>query len=130
MTPGPTLRIDTASSVPIYRQVVDGLRSLLVEGDLRPGDALPTVRELGLDLGVHFNTIAEAYRLLAAEGWLDLRRRRGAIVTERAVPRAQPEAERNFKQSLRQLIAQARAEGLAATAIKKELERITKELKA
>ena len=128
MTAAPTLRIDPSLPVPIYRQVVDGLRSLLVEGKLQPGDALPTVRELGLDLGVHFNTIAEAYRLLAAEGWLDLRRRRGAVVTERAVPRAQPEAEQNFKQSLRQLIAHARAEGLAAVSITKELERIVKEL--
>src|SRR6202012_3809883 len=73
----PQLRIDPDLPVPVYRQVVDGLRSLLVERALEPGDALPTVRELGMELGVHFNTVAEAYRLLAAEGWLDLRRRRG-----------------------------------------------------
>ena len=90
-----TLVIDPQSSAPVYRQVVDNLRSLLVSGALKPGDALPTVRELGLELGVHFNTIAEAYRLLAGEGWLDLRRRRGAVVLERAAPAAQsrPSAE-------------------------------------
>ena len=124
----PILRIDPDSPVPVYRQVVDGLRSLLVEGTLQPGDALPTVRELGLDLGVHFNTVAEAYRLLATEGWLDLRRRRGAIVTERVVPRPQPKAEEQFNRSLRQLIAQVRAEGLSVAAITKELERLTREL--
>lgn len=122
------LRIDPASTSPVYRQVVDGLRSLLIEGALRPGDALPTVRELGLDLGVHFNTIAEAYRLLAAEGWLDLRRRRGAIVTERAFPRQQPQAQEDFSRSLRQLIAQVRADGLSIRLIKKELERLNQEL--
>ena len=126
----PTLRIDPDSPVPVYRQVVDGLRSLLVEGALQPGDALPTVRELGLDLGVHFNTIAEAYRVLAAEGWLDLRRRRGAIVTERATPRQEPDADEQFSRSLRQLIAQVRAEGLSVRAITKELERLTRELTA
>jgi GntR family transcriptional regulator len=125
-----TLRIDPASAVPVYRQVVDNLRSLLVEGVLQPGDSLPTVRELGLELGVHFNTIAEAYRLLAAEGWLDLRRHRGAVVTERAMPRQQPEAATQFNRSLRQLIAQVRAEGLSTHAITQELERQIRELSA
>jgi DNA-binding transcriptional regulator YhcF (GntR family) len=124
----PQLRIDPDLPVPVYRQVVDGLRSLLVERALQPGDALPTVRELGMELGVHFNTVAEAYRLLAAEGWLDLRRRRGAIVTERAAPRQQPQAEEQFSRSLRQLIAQVRADGLSVRAITKELERLTLEL--
>jgi GntR family transcriptional regulator len=130
MTRNATLRIDPDSATPVYRQVVDGLRSLLVEGELLPGDLLPTVRELGLELGVHFNTIAEAYRLLAAEGWLDLRRRRGAIVTERAVPRQQPQAQEDFSRSLRQLIAQVRADGLSIKLIKKELERLNQELTA
>jgi DNA-binding transcriptional regulator YhcF (GntR family) len=71
---------------------------------------------------------AEAYRLLAAEGWLDLRRRRGAIVTERAVPRQQPQAQEDFSRSLRQLIAQVRAGGLSIKLIKKELERLNQEL--
>jgi GntR family transcriptional regulator len=119
-----TLRIDPASPIPVYRQVVDGLRSLLVEGSLKPGDSLPTVRELGMELGVHFNTIAEAYRLLAG----DLRRRRGAIVTERAMPRPKPEAEEHFSRSLRQLIAQVRADGLSIRSIRKELERLNQEL--
>ena len=130
MNAEPKLVIDHQSTVPVYRQVVDNLRSLLVEGALRPGDALPTVRELGLELGVHFNTIAEAYRLLAAEGWLDLRRRRGAVVTERTAPREQPESEARFSRSLRQLIAQVRAEGLSVRAITLELERLTRELSA
>lgn len=126
----PKLVIDPHSTVPVYRQVVDNLRSLLVEGALKPGDMLPTVRELGLELGVHFNTIAEAYRLLASEGWLELRRRRGAVVTHRNAPAQQPEAAARFSRSLRQLIAQVRAEGLAVRTITHELERLTRELSA
>lgn len=126
----PQLRIDPGSSIPIYRQVVDNLRALLVEGALQPGDSLPTVRELGLELGVHFNTIAEAYRLLAAEGWLDLRRRRGVVVTERVAPVQQPDAVVQFTRSLRQLIAQVRADGLSVRAIANELERLSRELSA
>jgi DNA-binding transcriptional regulator YhcF (GntR family) len=130
MNRSPKLVINPSSTVPVYRQVVDNLRSLLVEGALQPGDALPTVRELGLELGVHFNTIAEAYRLLAAEGWLDLRRRRGAVVTNRTSPSPQPEAASQFRRSLRQLIAQVRAEGLPVRAITHELDRISRELSA
>ena len=130
MKRNPQLRIDPGSSIPIYRQVVDNLRALLVEGALQPGDSLPTVRELGLELGVHFNTIAEAYRLLAAEGWLDLRRRRGVVVTERVAPIQQPDAVAQFTHSLRQLIAQVRADGLSVRAIANELERLSRELSA
>jgi GntR family transcriptional regulator len=130
MNAEPKLVIDPRSNVPVYRQVVDTLRSMLVDGVLRPGDTLPTVRDLGLELGVHFNTIAEAYRLLAAEGWLDVRRRRGAVVTKRTAPSEQPESEARFSRSLRQLIAQVRSEGLSVRTITLELERLTRELSA
>jgi DNA-binding transcriptional regulator YhcF (GntR family) len=58
--------------------IADGLRALLVHGAFKTGDRLPTVRQLAIDLTVHHNTVAQAYRLLADEGWLDLRRHRGA----------------------------------------------------
>ncbi len=123
------LRIDSASTTPVYRQIVDGIRSQLVEGHLAPGDALPTVRDLAMDLGVHFNTVAEAYRLLSTEGWLDLRRRRGAVVTARDTPREAPKARQNFAEKLRQLIAQVRAEGLTRQAIAAEMDALSAELR-
>lgn len=126
----PVLRIDPNSSIAVYRQVVDGLRSLLVEGSLQPGDTLPTVRDLGLELGVHFNTVAEAYRVLAEEGWLDLRRRRGAVVKQRSIPNERPETEAQFSQHLRRLVAQVRAEGLSISTIIQEMERLSRELTA
>ena len=67
------LHIDSESGTPVYRQIVDGLRVALVNGDLLPGDPLPAVRRLALDIGVHFNTVAQAYRELAREGWLNIR---------------------------------------------------------
>ena len=87
------LRIDPESSAPVYRQIVDGLRVALVNGDLAPGDPLPAVRRLALDVGVHFNTVAQAYRELAREGWLHISARGGARVKERSMPIAsKPEA--------------------------------------
>ena len=95
---------------------------LLVNGELQPGDTLPTVGSLGLDLGVHFSTVAEAYRTLSAEGWLELRRHHGAFVTERRSPAPAAEAHADFGSSLRQLIAHVSSLGLANQMISKELE--------
>ena len=123
-----TLQIDLSSATPAYRQIVDGFRLLLVSGELKPGDTLPTVRSLGLDLGVHFSTVAEAYRTLSEEGWLELRRHHGAFVTERRSPSPAPEMRAEFGTRLRQLVAQVRAEGLSTKVISQELELLAKEL--
>ena len=87
MKDAPVIRIDLAASVPAYRQIANAIRALLVAGAFPIGDPLPTVRQLAVDLGVHHNTVAEAYRVLSEEGWLDLRRRHGAIVLDRSRPR-------------------------------------------
>src|SRR6186713_598080 len=70
--------LDLKSSTPAYRQIAHDLRRHLVDERLKPGDLLPPIRQLALDLGVHFTTVALAYRRLADEGWLELKRRRGA----------------------------------------------------
>lgn len=123
-----TLRLDTASPVPAYRQIMDGLRLLFVNGELRPGDMLPTIRTLALDLGVHFSTVAEAYRSLSEEGWLELKRRHGAVVTERRNPKPAPAAQAEFGKRLRQFVAQVRAEGLPVREIRHELALVADEL--
>ena len=64
----PILRVDLAAPRPVYEQIVSGLRALLVAGEFAPGERLPTVRQLATVLGVHHNTVAESYRVLAEEG--------------------------------------------------------------
>ena len=125
---GKVLRIDLNQSVPAYRQIVDGLRALLVNGEFRPGDRLPTVRQLAIDLAVHHNTVAQAYRLLADEGWLDLRRHRGATVIARRPQTAAAGAEMSFSQRLRELTAQAVAAGLNVKGIARHLGTLANEL--
>lgn len=115
------LRVDLASAVPVYRQIVDQLRILLVSGALKAGDQLPTVRQVAGDLGVHHNTVAEAYRQLAEEGWLDLKRRRGACVLERGKPAADPEVMVGFERRVEELVADAIARGASRHAIAQAL---------
>jgi GntR family transcriptional regulator len=124
-----TLRIDPQSSVPVYRQIVDGLRILLVGGELRPGQQLPPVRRLAMDLGVHFNTVAEAYRTLAAEGWLEITRRSGAQVVFRETPgKPDAAASEGFRRRLRELVAEVQSLGFSRGRIVRELRRLAETL--
>lgn len=124
-----TLRIDPQSSVPVYRQIVDGLRILLVGGELPPGQPLPPVRRLAMDLGVHFNTVAEAYRTLAAEGWLEITRRSGARVVLRKTPgKPDPAASEGFRRRLRELVAEVQSLGFPRGRIVRELRRLAETL--
>ena len=115
------LRIDLASHVPVYEQIANGLRAELVAGRFGPGDKLPTVRTLAIDLGVHHNTVAQAYRQLAEEGWLELKRHRGATVRERHRPSNRPDGPETFARPLRELLAKALAQGLSRQMLIREL---------
>lgn len=131
MTAGPLIEIRADSPVPAYRQITDALRRHLVDGRLKPGDLLPPVRQLALDLGVHFNTVAHAYRDLAEEGWLDLKRRRGAMVVARDAPR-KPDGDKvdALIQRLRDLTAELRSAGLTQAQIAAALRQTAKGAKS
>jgi GntR family transcriptional regulator len=74
------LQIDLESKVPIYVQVEDQVRALIAAGQLRPGEQLPTIRELAADLRVNYNTIARAYLELDRDGVISTQRGRGTFV--------------------------------------------------
>jgi len=123
-----SIRIDLDSDVPAYRQIVNAIRILLVTGGLKPGAELPSVRRMARDLGVHFNTVAESYRALAEEGWLDLRHGRGARVIQRDAPAPSSEALGEFQERLRSLLAEVLAKGTDPQKISTEMLRIWSEL--
>ncbi len=125
MRQAPIVRIDLSSETPAVRQIADSIRVHLVEGRLATGAVLPSVRRLAIELGVHFNTVAEAYRVLAAEGWLDLKHGRAAVVVERE-SRTKTNRERaaSYSARLRGLVAQMRADGVPTTRIAAELREI------
>lgn len=128
------LIIDAKSPEPAYRQIIDQLRRYCVEGVLQPGETLPSVRRLAIDLGVHHNTVAEAYRTLAQEGWLEVAQGRPVLVVERsaAAPKKEQRAELegSFERRVRHLVAQMRSQGLTATRIADRLRHLASELEA
>ena len=78
----PPIRLDFSSRQPIYLQVFTRVQALVTAGRLRPGDQLPTVRELAVHLGINFNTVARAYRLLDHAGTVSAQQGRGTYVSE------------------------------------------------
>ncbi|HTR48209.1 MAG TPA: GntR family transcriptional regulator [Verrucomicrobiae bacterium] len=123
-----TIRIDLASPRPVYEQIVSSLRALLVAGEFSPGEQLPTVRQLAVDLGVHHNTVAESYRVLAEEGWLDLRRGRGAVVLDRLNPKPVTVAKHGFGRHLEELVAKAITDGVPRSALAEQMAALARKL--
>ena len=80
------LDIDFRSGIPIYLQVVERIKEQLSAGQLKPGDQLPTVRSLALELRVNFNTIARAYRIMDESGIISTQQGRGTYILELPLP--------------------------------------------
>jgi len=78
------IEIDTQGAQPIYEQLRDQVVFGIADGRLAAGEALPSVRRLAADLGINFHTVNKAYTLLAAEGYIAIDRRRGAVVARSA----------------------------------------------
>jgi GntR family transcriptional regulator len=79
-----TLAIDPADAVPIWKQIEDGVRRLVVGGALAPGSPVPSVRELARELRVNPATVSKAYQRLTDAGVLEVRRGEGTFVAGRS----------------------------------------------
>ena len=81
--PRSPIRVDLRSKTPAYLQIVEQVEGLVAAGALRPGDQLPTVRWLALEVRINFNTVARAYRILDEAGVISTQRGRGTYVVRR-----------------------------------------------
>jgi GntR family transcriptional regulator len=110
-------RLDAGSGVPIYRQLVQQVRSEVMLGRLRPGERLPTVKEVVDSLSINPNTVVKAYGELEHEGLIVRRQGIGTFVAPSppTVPMAAPAS---LKQSLVRWVARARDAGLTPEQIR------------
>ena len=76
------IQINLQSGIPVYLQIVDQIKYLIATGRLQPGEQLPAIRQLAVDLGVHRHTAARAYKELASEGVIYTWQGRGTFVSE------------------------------------------------
>ena len=101
------INIDLTNGVPIYRQIVNQVKYLIASGLLRPGEELPPIRTLALQLKVTPNTIVKAYDELETLGIVQKRRGAGTYVSEGRSLLAHRERRRIIEQRIDALLAEA-----------------------
>lgn len=114
-----TIRLDLP--VPLAEQIRLGIRREIASGELKPGDALPPVRQLAGDLGVNFNTVARAYRDLEQEGLVTSVRGRGTLVASSTETRREPGTvvRARLADRIRNVLSDARLAGLTRESIQR-----------
>jgi GntR family transcriptional regulator len=105
------ITIDPKSGVPLYRQIIESVKFAIARGHLGPGDQLPTVRQLAVDLEVNPNTVVRAYREMEIEGVLDTQQGSGTFVTRHRPEIDALERSRMLGQILTELLARASGYG-------------------
>src|ERR1700747_2604452 len=102
------------SGVPVYRQLIDQVRSGMALGSLTAGDQLPTVRQMAVDLAINPNTVMRAYRELELSGLLETHQGTGTFVAKKKLERKDAERERQLTQLANEFAPRAGAAGLPA----------------
>lgn len=119
-------QIDPRSATPLYAQIAGRLRVAVASGELRPGEPLPSVRQLASRLRVNPATVVQAYRDLETEGFVEMRQGAGTFVKEVVPERRARERSKQAVDLVRQMIAEAGRYGLTTRdllqAVEQELE--------
>jgi len=115
------LRIDPRDAVPIWKQIEDGVRRLVGVGGLRPGQPVPSVRDLARDLGVNPMTISKAYQRLAEAGVLAVRRGEGTFVADGPPALSRGERTRALREAAERYLAVALTTGFSRDEAVREL---------
>ena len=106
---GFAFRLDIQSGVPVYRQIIDQVTGGMAAGALKPGDQLPTVRQLAVDLTINPNTVVRAYRELEIRGVLETQQGTGTFISQQEIKRDEVERQRRLSQLVSEFAARAGA---------------------
>jgi GntR family transcriptional regulator len=120
----PLVSIDPRDATPIYAQLERGLRAAIATSRLKPGDQLPTVRQLAVELRINANTVARVYAELERAGVIETRRGVGSFISA-ATARALPprDHERRLRAFITRVLADADAAGFSVDDVMDELGR-------
>ena len=106
-------RLDPRSTIPLYAQIADGVRLAVAAGDLRPDEALPSVRQLSAQLRVNPATVVQAYRELEHDGFVITRHGAGTFVLEVGKDLRSRERRNAARRLVRDLMRDARRLGVS-----------------
>ena len=114
------IKIDDYSDVPIYQQIRNQIVMGISSGELKPGEQLPTVRALALEMGINTMTVSKTYQILKSEGYILTDRKNGARVRDRIEGSGVISNEN--KTELRRIVSEARLSGVSKEEIMKLVE--------
>lgn len=118
------IKINTNKDIPIYMQIKQQIISGIASGELKPGDTLPSVRQLANDIGVNMHTVNKAYALLRSEGSVNMHGRRGAVIAERS--KAGESYIKEIRAELEMVITEAMVNGVSGEEINEIVNAILK----
>jgi GntR family transcriptional regulator len=116
--------LDLHTGVPVYRQLIDQVRTGIASGALTAGDQLPTVRQLAVDLAINPNTVMRAYRELELGGLLETHQGTGTFISDKKPEKATAERERQLGQMANEFAARAGAAGFTLEELIDRLEEL------
>ena len=114
--------LDPRSGVPVYRQIIDQVTGGIAAGALAPGDQLPTVRQLAVDLSINPNTVIRAYRELEIRGVLETEQGTGTFISNQKVRLDEAERQRSLNQLIGDFMARAGSAGFTAEELIEQLQ--------
>jgi len=109
------IHINPNSGVALYRQIADEVKAAFLRGFIKPGERLPSVRELAVELGMNPTTIVKAYDLLEHERLINRRQGKGAFVADGQQPLHPEERSAHLVKLSKQLAIEGRRLGLSET---------------
>ncbi len=116
-------KLDLKSGVPFHRQIVDQIRYGIASDRLMPGEQLPTVRALAVDLQINPNTVRKAYSELEILGILDTQQGTGTFVSDQKVKIGDDEKKRMLRQICDELVARGNQYGFTLREIVTHMQR-------
>ncbi len=123
-SPGFAFRLDSHSGVPVYRQLIDQVQGAIASGALRPGNQLPTVRLVAVELAINPNTVMRAYREMEIRRILDTQQGTGTFIADRQAEPSKEERERKLAQLVSEFISRAGSAGLTVNELIEALEQL------
>src|SRR5688572_24415931 len=120
-------RLDLKSGVPVYRQLIDQVLIAVASGTLGPGDQVPTVRQLAVDLSINPNTVVRAYKELEIRGMLTTQQGTGTFITNKKVKQDEVQRQRRLTQLVDEFVARVSADGYTVEEIMARLEELLAE---
>jgi GntR family transcriptional regulator len=122
MDHGISFSINPKSGIPVYRQVIQQIEYAILSGRMNPGDKLPTIRALAIELRINPNTIAKAYGELEIRRILTTQVGSGTYVSDKKPIQEEDERNRKIQEVIGRFVQEMQDLGVGKEAIKKLVE--------